>query len=205
MDSGSSGCVVGELHLTQVVCTPSFRHALDRQRICSVSMLGSEEQSSAPWKMRAFQGHRDVWREGNSGCVLQAPASTHCLPRVSVRLGREAKEYKKRHCTESSGGPVSTGLLVYEKLTVRTSEKPSECHILQPLTHVEQGCVQWFCPLSYRQQPKAAGEEKEDWCRAAASVFGNTQWDTPLLQSMHPFRAWESLGEFHGEVKSQYN
>lgn len=34
-------------------------------------------------------------REGNSGRVLQALASTHCLPRVSVRSGREAKEYKK--------------------------------------------------------------------------------------------------------------
>lgn len=33
-------------------------------------------------------------KEGNSGCVLQAPASTHCLLRVSIRLGRRQKTIK---------------------------------------------------------------------------------------------------------------
>lgn len=93
IDSGSSGCVIGGLHLTQAVCFSRLRHPLDRQRSYRVSLLGSEE-SFFVRKVRAFEGHSTSVGEkaglsvcASGPCFCPVPSKYECYT-----LGREAKE-----------------------------------------------------------------------------------------------------------------
>lgn len=95
--------------------------------------------------------HLLLERWADSGRVLQALASTHCLPRVSVRLGREAKEYKKDIALSPLGDLRTQTSCLWEPSNSENIRETLQRHVLQPLTHLGQGWVQWFCPLSYRQ------------------------------------------------------
>lgn len=73
-DPGSSGCVIGGLHLTQAVCILRFRYLLGQTE---------EQQSVCAWLRGAVhsKGGESIWRtqhqgggEGNSERVPQGPA-----------------------------------------------------------------------------------------------------------------------------------
>ena len=151
MDSGSSGCVVGELHWTQIVCTPRFRHVLDRQRICSVSLPGTEEQLSAPWQVGAFQGHRDVGREAILGVFFRHLLLPTAFPGWVLDWAGRQKNIKKTLHWVLWGTCEHRTSRLWEPSNSEDIRETLQHHVLQPLTHLGQGWVQWLCPLSYGQ------------------------------------------------------